>query len=37
MTGSFLVSFCEGLQDILATIRNIPPFIWVEKSKVRGA
>lgn len=35
MTGSFLVSFWEGLQDMRATIRNIPPFICNKETAMR--
>lgn len=31
ITESFLVSFWGGLQEILATIMKIPPFIWTEE------
>lgn len=31
ITGSFLVSFWEGLQEILATIMKSPPLIWKEE------
>lgn len=36
MTGSFLVSFWDGLHDILATIMNIPPFIWKAAGEYKG-
>ncbi len=35
MTGSFLVSFWEGLHDILATIMKIPPFSWKEEDNTK--